>query len=122
MGQWFVKYFGDKDFEVTGHDSENTVTGKNVIVSESLVGAILKADYVLLCTPTKRTPARRPAVSKSNNPEELMEFESFVSQRPKANKQGKAWMIITLLILIIVLEYVCLNIFHQKQRLTTHRF
>jgi prephenate dehydrogenase len=56
MGQWFVKYFGDKDFEVTGHDSENTVTGKNVIVSESLVGAILKADYVLLCTPTKRTP------------------------------------------------------------------
>jgi hypothetical protein len=53
--------------------------------------------------PTKRTPARRPAVSKSNNPEELMEFESFVSQRPKANKQGKAWMIITLLILIIVL-------------------
>ncbi len=56
MGQWFVKYFTDKDFEVTGHDSENTVTGKNVIVSESLVGAILKADYVLLCTPTKRTP------------------------------------------------------------------
>ena len=52
--------------------------------------------------PTKRTPARRPAGSKSNNPEELMEFESFVSQRPKAKKQGKGWMIITLLILIIV--------------------
>jgi len=56
MGQWFVKYFADKDFEVTGHDSENTVLGKNIIVSESLVGAILKADYVMLCTPTKRTP------------------------------------------------------------------
>jgi len=56
MGQWFTKYFSEKDFEVTGHDSENQVAGKNVIVSESLVGAILKADYVVLCTPTRRTP------------------------------------------------------------------
>ena len=32
--------------------------------------------------PTKRTPARRPAVSKSNNPEELMEFESMVVPVP----------------------------------------
>jgi len=56
MGQWFVKYFSDMDFEVTGHDSENKVTGKDVIISESLVGGILKADYVMLCTPTRRTP------------------------------------------------------------------
>ena len=56
MGQWFAKYFADKDFEVTGHDTENKVTGKNIIVSDSLVGAILKADYVVLCTPTRRTP------------------------------------------------------------------
>ena len=56
MGQWFVKYFADEGFEVTGYDSENKIPGKNTIVSESLVGGILKADYVVLCTPTRRTP------------------------------------------------------------------
>ncbi len=56
MGQWFTNYFAEKDFEVTGQDSENKVTGKGIIVSDSLVGAILKADYVVLCTPTRRTP------------------------------------------------------------------
>jgi prephenate dehydrogenase len=56
MGQWFVKYFSDMGFEVTGHDSENKVIGKDVIISESLVGGILNADYVMLCTPTRRTP------------------------------------------------------------------
>lgn len=53
--------------------------------------------------PTKRTTTRRSAAPKSNNPEELMEFESFVSQRPKASKQNKGWMMMTLLILIIIL-------------------
>ncbi len=56
MGQWFTKYFASKNFEVTGYDSENNVSGKDIIVSESLVGGILKADYVVLCTPTRRTP------------------------------------------------------------------
>jgi len=56
MGQWFVKYFGSQGFQVTGYDSENKVSGKDVIISESLVGGILKADYVVLCTPTRRTP------------------------------------------------------------------
>ncbi|MDH3658043.1 MAG: prephenate dehydrogenase/arogenate dehydrogenase family protein [Nitrosopumilus sp.] len=56
MGQWFTKYFASKDFEVTGYDSENKVQGKDVIESNSLVGGILKADYVVLCTPTRRTP------------------------------------------------------------------
>ena len=56
MGQWFAKYFSSKNFEVTGYDSENEVLEKGVIVSDSLVGAILKADYVILCTPTRRTP------------------------------------------------------------------
>jgi prephenate dehydrogenase len=56
MGQWFTKYFSGPDYEITGYDSENDNFGKNVIVSESLVGAILKADYVVLCTPTRRTP------------------------------------------------------------------
>jgi len=56
MGQWFIKYFANKNFEVTGYDSENKFSGKDVIEAESLVGAILKADYVVLCTPTRRTP------------------------------------------------------------------
>ena len=56
MGQWFVKYFSSQGFQVTGYDSENKITGKDVIVSESLVGGILKADYVVLCTPTRKTP------------------------------------------------------------------
>lgn len=56
MGQWFAKYFHEKGYEVTGYDSENKITGKHIIVSDSLVGSILKADYVVLCTPTRRTP------------------------------------------------------------------
>ncbi|MCV0411076.1 prephenate dehydrogenase/arogenate dehydrogenase family protein [Nitrosopumilus sp.] len=56
MGQWFARYFADKGFEVTGYDSENKIIGKNIIASDSLVGSILKADYVVLCTPTRRTP------------------------------------------------------------------
>ena len=56
MGKWFAKYFAGVGFEVTGYDPENEVAGKNIVVSGSLVGGILKADYVLLCTPTRRTP------------------------------------------------------------------
>ncbi|ABK76857.1 prephenate dehydrogenase [Cenarchaeum symbiosum A] len=56
MGSWFAKFFADAGYEVTGYDSENKVTGRAVIKSESLVGCVLKADYVLLCTPTRRTP------------------------------------------------------------------
>ncbi len=56
MGQWFAKYFASKGFEVTGYDSESKGLGKDIIESDSLVGAILKADYVVLCTPTRRTP------------------------------------------------------------------
>ena len=61
--------------------------------------------------PTKKTPIRRPVRSKADHPEELMEFESFVSQRPKNSKHGKGWMMVTLLILIIVLLELILNIF-----------
>ena len=48
--------FQVKDFEVTGMIQKIKFAGKDIIVSESLVGAILKADYVVLCTPTRRTP------------------------------------------------------------------
>lgn len=56
MGKWFAKYFLENDFEVTGFDSENDTNIKSVIKANSLVGAVLKADYVILCTPTRRTP------------------------------------------------------------------
>lgn len=56
MGQWFSKYFVSKGFEVTGFDSENKVKIKGVNEAESLISAILPADYVVLCTPTRRTP------------------------------------------------------------------
>lgn len=56
MGQWFAKYFASEGYEVTGYDTENKKIGKDVIASESLVGGILNADYVVLCTPTRRTP------------------------------------------------------------------
>ncbi|EGG42990.1 prephenate dehydrogenase [Candidatus Nitrosarchaeum limnium SFB1] len=56
MGQWFAKYFAANDFEVTGYDTENKISGKGILQADSLVGGILKADYVVLCTPTRRTP------------------------------------------------------------------
>lgn len=56
MGRWFCKYFTGMGFVVTGHDSENDIPVKGVIVSDSLVGAVLNTDYVMLCTPTRRTP------------------------------------------------------------------
>ncbi len=56
MGQWFAKYFSDNDFQVTGYDEENKIKGKHITQADSLVGAILKADYVMLCTPTRKTP------------------------------------------------------------------
>jgi len=56
MGQWFAKYFDSKGFQVTGFDEENKIKGKEIIQAKSLVGAILQADYVILCTPTRKTP------------------------------------------------------------------
>ena len=56
MGKWFAKYFLENDFEVTGYDSEEDYKDKSIIQANSLVGAVLKADYVILCTPTRRTP------------------------------------------------------------------
>ena len=56
MGRWFSKYFVDAGYAVTGFDTEADVDAKDVEVASSLVGGILQADYVLLCTPTRRTP------------------------------------------------------------------
>ena len=56
MGQWFANYFHKIGFEVIGFDTKNEGMEKFVTKGNSLVGAILKTDYVLLCTPTKNTP------------------------------------------------------------------
>jgi len=56
MGQWFASYFHKIGFEVIGFDLNNDIKEKFITKANSLVGAILKTDYVLLCTPTKRTP------------------------------------------------------------------
>jgi len=64
MGKWFSKYFVTKGFIVTGYDSDNEVTTKSVIKSDSLIGSVLGADYVILCIPVKRTPEIIRLVSK----------------------------------------------------------
>jgi len=66
MGKWFSKYFVTKGFTVTGYDSdsEKEVTTKSVIKSDSLIGSVLGADYVMLCIPVKRTPEIIRLVSK----------------------------------------------------------
>jgi len=55
MGKWFSEYFFKKGFEVTGFDNTNPVS-KNIKKAGSLISAILNVDYVLLSTPTKKTP------------------------------------------------------------------
>ncbi len=55
MGKWFSEYFSKKGFEVTGFDNTNPVA-KNIKKAQSLISAILNVDYVLLSTPTKKTP------------------------------------------------------------------
>ena len=56
MGKWFASYFHKMGFEVVGFDTQNEIKEKYIIQGSSLVGAILKTDYVLLATPTKNTP------------------------------------------------------------------
>jgi prephenate dehydrogenase len=55
MGKWFSEYFLKKGFEVIGFDNTNPVS-KNIKQATSLISAILNVDYVLLSTPTKKTP------------------------------------------------------------------
>lgn len=64
MGKWFTKYFLDKGFDVIGYDAEREISNKSVIKAQSLVGAILSADYVILCIPVKRTPETIRLIAK----------------------------------------------------------
>lgn len=64
MGKWFTKYFLEKGFEVVGYDSEKEIKDKAVTKAQSLVGAILTVDYVILCIPVKRTPETIRLIAK----------------------------------------------------------
>lgn len=64
MGKWFSKYFLEKDFDIIGYDSEKEILNKSVTKAQSLVGAILSADYVILCIPVKRTPETIRLIAK----------------------------------------------------------
>ncbi len=64
MGKWFTKYFLDRGFEVIGYDAEKEIHSKAVTKAQSLVGAILSADYVILCIPVKRTPETIRLIAK----------------------------------------------------------
>ncbi|MDE1763492.1 MAG: prephenate dehydrogenase/arogenate dehydrogenase family protein [Thaumarchaeota archaeon] len=64
MGKWFTKYFLEKGFEVVGYDAEKEIMNKSVTKAQSLVGAILSVDYVILCIPVKRTPETIRLIAK----------------------------------------------------------
>jgi len=64
MGKWFANYFHQIGFEVKGFDIENELKEKFIEKANSLVGAILNIDYVILCTPTKKTPEIIRLISK----------------------------------------------------------
>ena len=55
MGKWLSDHFVKKGFEVTGFDTENPIP-TNIKKAESLISAILNKEYVILSTPTKKTP------------------------------------------------------------------
>jgi prephenate dehydrogenase len=64
MGKWFSRYFLEKDYDIIGYDSEKEILNKSVTKAQSLVGAILTADYVILCIPVKRTPETIRLIAK----------------------------------------------------------
>ena len=87
MGKWFSEYFLKKGFEVTGFDNTNPIS-KNIKEAGSLISAILNVDYVLLSTPTKKTPEIIRLIAKE------MKRESYLiditSQKSKtATSLGK---------------------------------
>ncbi|MCY3853961.1 MAG: prephenate dehydrogenase/arogenate dehydrogenase family protein [Thaumarchaeota archaeon] len=64
MGRWFTKYFLDNNFDVVGYDPENQITNQYAIKSQSLISSVLNTDYVILCTPIRKTPEIIRLVSK----------------------------------------------------------
>ena len=64
MGKLFANYFYKMGFEVVGFDTNEEIKEKFITKANSLIGAILKTEYVLLCTPTKNTPEIIRLISK----------------------------------------------------------
>ena len=64
MGTWFAKYFVDGGYAVTTFDTKEYTQIPNTTPANSLIGGILGADYVMLCTPTRRTPELIRLISK----------------------------------------------------------
>ena len=60
MGRWLCNYFEKNGFDVTGFDTDNPIP-TNINKAESLISAILNKEYVLLSTPTKKTPEAVPS-------------------------------------------------------------
>ena len=88
MGTWFSKYFIALKYSVTGFDSENAIKVKGVIGANSLVGAILTADYVLLCTPARKTPEIIRLIAKEMKRDAYLVDISFaptLSQKSKTS-------------------------------------
>ena len=56
MGKWSASCCHRIGFDVIGFDTDNEIKEKFIIKASSLVSAVLKTDYVVLCTPTKNTP------------------------------------------------------------------
>ena len=76
MGKWFSEYFSNKGFEVTGFDNTNPVA-KNIKKADSLISAILNVDYVLLSTPTKKTPEIIRLIAKEMKRESYLDRYNF---------------------------------------------
>ena len=84
MGRWFADYFHKIGFEVVGFDVENEIKEKFIIKANSLVSAILKTDYVILCTPTKNTPEIIRLIAKEMKRDSyLIEISSHKSKLRK---------------------------------------
>ena len=78
MGKWFANYFHQIGFEVKGFDIENELKEKYIEKANSLVGAILNTDHVILCTPTKKTPEIIRLISKEMKRDSyLIEISSY---------------------------------------------
>ena len=81
MGKWFANYFHQIGFEVKGFDIENELKEKYIEKANSLVGAILNTDHVILCTPTKKTPEIIRLISKEMKRDSyLIEISSYKSK------------------------------------------
>jgi len=81
MGKWFANYFHKMGFKVKGFDTNNEIKEKFIEKANSLVGAILNTDYVILCTPTKKTPEIIRLISKEMKRDSyLIEISSYKSK------------------------------------------